>query len=551
LRADHLKRYRDLLALLWKHGRGDLMKIPGLEGEVPESLPNQAPKAEELAADLERMGPTFTKLGQLLSTRGDLLPVTYLQALERLQDRVEPFPFEQVEEIVTKELGVRPSKAFATFDAMPMASASLAQVHRATLRDGREVAVKVQRPGIREQVLEDLEVFAAIADLAEKHSETARRYQLRVLVDEFRRSLLRELDYHREAGHLATMRRNLAAYPRIVVPVAIEGYSTSRVLTMERVVGIKIDKLSPVLRTELPGAELADELLEAYLHQILVDGFFHADPHPGNVLLTQDHRIALLDLGMVGLLSPTLQEQLLKLLAAVTDGRGDEAADLVMRVSSLRDGFDATSFKRQVTHVVAEHRETRAADLQVGRVVLELVGYASAAGVQVPPELALLGKTLLNLDTVVRSLDPDLDVSAALQRHLAEIVRDRLMHSTRPGRIFATLSESKELVEQMPARINRILDHLAENRLKLHVDAIDENELLQGLQKIANRIAMGVILASLIIGAALMMRVQTSFTLLGYPGLAMIFFLLAAAGGVGMVWSIVTRDRHSTRRDRH
>jgi predicted unusual protein kinase regulating ubiquinone biosynthesis (AarF/ABC1/UbiB family) len=544
MKADHLKRYGDIVALLWKHGRGDLLKVPGLDGQPPEPRPGEVPKAEELAADLERMGPTFTKLGQLLSTRGDLLPVAYLQALERLQDQVEPFAYEQVEEIVTSELGVRLSKAFVEFEVEPMAAASLAQVHRAVLRDGREVAVKVQRPGIREQVLDDLDVFASIADLAEKHSETARRYQLRVVVEEFRRSLMRELDYHREAAHLSTMRRNLAAYERIVVPLPLAAYSTSRVLTMERVHGVKVDRLSPLLRTELAGDELADELLEAYLHQILVDGFFHADPHPGNVLLTPDHRIALLDLGMVGLLSPALQEQLLKLLAAVTDGRGDDAAELVMRMSALRDDFDAVSFRRRVSHVVAEHRETRAADLQVGRVLLELTGYASGAGVQVPPELALLGKTLLNLDLVVRSLDPDLDVTASIQRHLAVVVRDRLMHSTKPGRILSALSESKELVEQMPSRVNRILEHLAENRLKLDVDAIDENELLRGLQKIANRIATGVIVAAMIIGAALMMRVQTSFTVFGYPGIAMIFFLLAAAGGVGMVWSILTSDRH-------
>jgi predicted unusual protein kinase regulating ubiquinone biosynthesis (AarF/ABC1/UbiB family) len=300
-----------------------------------------------------------------------------------------------------------------------------------------------------------------------------------------------------------------------------------------------------VLRTELAGVELADELVEAYLHQILVDGFFHADPHPGNVLLTPDHRIALLDLGMVGLVSPTMQDQLLKLLAAVTDGRGDDAAELVIRMSEeVQDGFDPTAFRREVSHVVAEHRETRAADLQVGRVVLDLVGHASGAGVKAPPELALLGKTLLNLDLVVRSLDPDLDPNASIQRHLGEMVRGRLMHSARPGRLLSTLSESKELVEQMPARVNRILEHLAENRLKLDVDAIDENELLRGLQKIANRIAMGIILAALVVGAALMMRVETSFRLLGYPGIAMIFFVLAAAGGVAMLWSIATSDRH-------
>jgi predicted unusual protein kinase regulating ubiquinone biosynthesis (AarF/ABC1/UbiB family) len=362
-------------------------------------------------------------------------------------------------------------------------------------------------------------------------------------VEEFRHSLLRELDYLREASHLQLLRRNLAEFDRLVVPAPIEGYTTSRVLTMERVHGTKIDKLSSVVRTDLDGYQLGDQLLAAYLRQILVDGFFHADPHPGNVLLTHDHRVALLDLGMVGHIAPSMQEQLLKLLLAVTDGHGDEAADLVVRIGSRRDGFDPQRFRRRITDLVAEHREAPLAQLQVGRVVLELVTHANSAGVRVPPELALLGKTLLNLDQVVRSLAPDLDVNEATRRHLGALVRKRMWRAVTPATVFRALSESKELAEQLPSRLNRILTHLAENDLRVNVDAIDETELIKGFQKVANRISGGLLVAALIIGAALMMRVQTAFTLFGYPGLAMIFFLLAAAGGCAMLWAILTGDR--------
>jgi predicted unusual protein kinase regulating ubiquinone biosynthesis (AarF/ABC1/UbiB family) len=544
VRAEHLKRYREIAGLFWKYGRSDLARLPGLaNGEIPPGEPHDAARAEELASDLERMGPTFVKVGQLLSTRADLLPMPYLDALSRLQDRVEPFPFADVERIVAGELGVRLSKAFDEFEAQPMASASLAQVHRAVLRDGRDVAVKVQRPDIREQVTSDLEVFAEIAELGERHTTAGRNYQLQAVVEEFRRSLLRELDYQREAAHLQLMRRNLAAYDRLLVPQPIEGYGTGKVLTMERVHGTKVDRLSPLVRTDLGGGELADQLLGAYLHQLLVDGFFHADPHPGNVLLTHDRRLALIDLGMVGHLSPALQEQLLRLLLAVTEGNGDEAAALVVRMSRRGEGYDRQLFRRRITDLVAEHREVSLEHLQVGRVVLDLVSHASSSGVHVTPELALLGKTLLNLDQVVRTLEPNLDVTATIRDKLTTMVRMRMWRGVSTGGALRTLAESKELVEQLPARLNRILDTIAENRLRLDVDAIDEDELLRGLQKIANRIAGGTLLAGLVLAAAMMMRVQTSFTLFGYPGVAMIFFLVAASGTLWMLWSILRHDR--------
>jgi ubiquinone biosynthesis protein len=546
-RTEHLKRYREIAGLLWKYGRSDLaQQLPGLDGdfgEEPLAPAGATPEAEELAADLERMGPTFVKVGQLLSTRADLLPAPYLTALSRLQDRVEPFPFADVERIVAEELGVRISKAFAEFETKPMASASLAQVHRAKLRDGREVAVKVQRPDIREQVTRDLDVFAEIAEMAEKHTDVGRRYQLIALVEEFRRSLLRELDYQRESTNLHAMRKSLAEFDRLVVPAPIDAYSTGRVLTMERIGGTKVDKLSPVVRTDLDGGELAEQLIGGYLHQILVDGFFHADPHPGNVLLTHDHRVALLDLGMVGHIAPSLQEQLLRLLASITEGQGDEVAELIMRMGTKQPDFEPQLFRRRITELVAEHRGQALAQLQVGRVLLELVSLASSAGIHAPPELALLGKTLLNLDLVVRSLAPELDVTESIRGHLASMARKRMWRTATPGSAFRALSESRELVGQLPARLNRILQTIADNELKLNVDAIDETELIKGFQKIANRIAGGLLVAALIVGAAMMMQIPTRFTLLGYPGLAMIFFVLAAAGGCWMLWAILKSDR--------
>src|ERR1700730_11094452 len=328
LRPQHLKRYKDVALLLIKYGRRDLVKVVGLDPALDDERAPVAtadPAAAELADDLERMGPTFIKLGQLLSTRPDILPPPYLHALARLQDRVEPFSFAEVERIVAAELGVRLSKAFSEFEATPVAAASLGQVHRAAMRDGRRVAVKVQRPDIRERVAEDLEALEDIAEFLDDHTDVGRRSEFRQILDEFRRSLLRELDYRQEAQNLTLLRRNLSDFDRIVVPAAIDDYTTSRVLTMEYISGTKITSLSQVARLELDGEGLAEQLFRAYLKQVLVDGVFHADPHPGNVFVTEAGHIALIDLGMVARIAPRAQEHILQLLLAISEGQSDDA----------------------------------------------------------------------------------------------------------------------------------------------------------------------------------------------------------------------------------
>ncbi len=303
LNLKHLKQYRDLATLLLKHGRGDLVKRAGLTeigaAEPAPQVEATAASAATLASDLEKLGPTYVKLGQLLSTRADMLPPAYLDALARLQDDVEPFPFEQVEEIVARELGVRISKAFLDFEPKPIAAASLGQVHRARLRDGRDVVVKVQRPDIQARIVEDLEALREVAAFLDANTEAGRQYELAPMIDTLRKSLLNELDYRREARNLVTLGENLRDFSHIVVPVPVEDFTTCCVLTMDYIRGRKITSISPLRRIELDHAELVDQLFRAYLKQILVDGFFHADPHPGNVFLTDDDDIALIDLGMV------------------------------------------------------------------------------------------------------------------------------------------------------------------------------------------------------------------------------------------------------------
>jgi ubiquinone biosynthesis protein len=545
LKPERLKRYKDVALLLVKYGRSDLVKQAGLEESLDwdeTSLAETTPKAEELAADLERLGPTFIKLGQVLSTRADLLPPPYLEALSRLQDQIEPFPFAEVDRIVSGELGVRLSKAFADFERQPLAAASLAQVHLAHMRDGRTVVVKVQRPNIREQIVEDLEALSQIAQFLDAHTELGKRYDFENMLKDLRASLLRELDFKLEANNLITFSENLREFEHLIIPEPIENYCTSRVLTMEYIPGKKITELSPLRLMEIDGPGLARELFRAYLKQILLDGFLHADPHPGNVFLTDDDQIALLDLGMVARLLPGLRDNVLRLLLAIAEGRGEEAAEITIRIGEPKPRFDKPEFSKRIAELVAENADASLTRLNAGKVVLEITKISADCWFRLPSEFTMVAKALLNLDRVVFTLDPNFEPTTIIRQRAVEILQRNLMQSVAPINLIGGVVELKEFAENRPARVNTNLDTIGNNEFKVDVNAIDEKIVLEGLQKVANRISLGLILAALIVGAAMLMRVDTSFRILGYPGFAMIFFLLAAIAGVGLAITIVMTD---------
>ena len=546
LKPERLKRYKDVAMLLIKYGRSDLISAAGLEDSVlPDEIAAESgasATAEDLAKDLEKLGPTFIKLGQLMSTRADLLPGPYLDALSRLQDQIEPFAYEEVERIVSGELGVRISKAFADFDPVPLAAASLSQVHRAWMRDGRAVVVKVQRSDIRELIVGDLEALGEISHFLDEHTELGKRYEFENMLLGLRRSLLRELDFKVEANNLITFGENLREFDRIVIPDPIENYSTARVLTMEYIPGKKITDISPLRLMDIDGPGLARELFRAYLKQILLDGLVHADPHPGNVILTEDDQIALLDLGMVTRLLPGFRDNLLRLLLAISEGRGEEVAETAINMGEAKPGFNRTEFKSRVAELVAEHADSNLSRLNSGQVALEITKISADCWFRLPSEFTMIAKTLLNLDRVVLTLDPNFEPAAVIRQRATEILQRNLMQSIAPGNLIGGVVELKEFVEKLPGRINKILDTIGNNELKVDVDTIDEKVVVEGLQKVANRISLGLVLAALIVGASMLMRVETSFRILGYPGFAMIFFLLAAIAGIGLAFTIVMTD---------
>ncbi|MFV8839067.1 ABC1 kinase family protein [Salinimicrobium soli] len=542
---ENLVRYQKFLSFMLKYWNSDLLHetaLNAIEQEKSEKISQFDQTPEELVEDLKKMGPTYVKLGQLLSTRPDLLPDDYLQALSSLQDDLPTIPFDEVREVVEYEIGNRISKAFNYFEEEPVASASIGQVHIAELRSGKKVAVKVQRPGIRKKFLEDLNTLEEVTALAVKHTEVGKKYALNDVMTELRRIMLQELDYLREANNLVTLGTNLKSYRRLIVPQPIPDYTTSKVLTMEYVKGKKVTSVSPLKKTEEDYKALVDEFIEAYLQQIVSDGFVHADPHPGNIHLLENGKIALIDLGMVAQFSKKMRENLLRLLLGLSKNNGEEIADTLLQMSERTEKATVEAFRRKVAVMVDENRNSTAKDMQTGKLLIQMNRSAAMNGIHLPVDVNILGKILLNMDQIIAFLAPELDLRESVTKYLNKHMQTEMLKDFAPEEIFSVLLESKNLLEHLPSRINKVTENLANNKFKMQIDAIDEKSLTDGFQKVANRITLGLVIAAMIIGAAMLMSVPSAFTIFGYPGLAIIFFLLAAVGGIYLSYVILFKN---------
>ncbi len=542
LQPRFLKRYAAIAKLLIKYGRGDMVKQSAVIYDAKDLPDQDSGKPEEFAHDLEALGPTFIKLGQLLSTRPDILPPQFLEPLQNLQDDVDPIPVEDIRETIESELGVRISNAFAEFEDNPLAAASLSQVHRAKLRSGKKVVIKVLRPSVRQQVVDDLAAIKEIALVFDRNTEFGIRYGLLGIAQSLEQTMVRELDLRVEYQSTLHIRQTLADFKRILVPEVFDDFSSASVLTMEHIAGSKITDISPTVLNELDRSGLASELFDAYLRQVLVEGHFHADPHPGNLILTHDHTIALIDCGMVVQVDPQVRGQMINLLLAVSEGRGADAAIAAERLGTKRNEFDDMTFRKEISRIVAEHQQKSVKRLSVGQILMSLQSVAGDTGLEVPHELRMLAKTLMNLDNVVETLDPEFDPAAALQEKASDVIQRHAREDISLGRLFRSALETTDLIQQLPGRINRITELICENKIEIKADAVDEEHLVSGLQNIANRVTIGVLLASMIIGAALMMRIETGWQLWGYPGIAMTFFLMSAIAGAFLIFRIVLTD---------
>lgn len=501
---------------------------------------------EELVEDLKKMGPTYIKLGQLLSTRSDLLPEPFLEALATLQDDVDSIPYKEVEEIFREEIGERISKAFSFFDEEPLASASIGQVHKATLHSGKEVAVKIQRPGIRKKFLEDLDTLMNLSEKAESLFEETKKFSLHDTVEELRYMLLQELDYEKEADNLALLKKNMKEFRFLYVPSTIESYCSKKVLTMEYIEGQKVTTLSPFQLEDLPKKKMMDDFIKGYLKQIIVDGFAHADPHPGNIHVMKTGKLALMDLGMVARFDAGIRESILKLMIGLSEGNGEEVNNVLLEISEYDPKkADLVRFKREVLRKVQENQHKKAADMQNGRTIMEINQIAVHLHIKLPVEMVSLGKILLNMDQIIAVLTPDYDLQKTVKSYMEQLLKHNMLEELKQGNILRNILESKELLEKMPYRINKISEDLAEHKFRIKMDVIDERQFVLAFQKVANRITSGLIVASLILGAALIMRIPTSWTILGYPGFAVLLFIFAALIGLYLIYQILFKDEEN------
>ena len=558
LKTRNIGAYRDLLLLFTRYGRKDFRMSVSPQDFLtappesdPETIePDVKARAEAFAAALRGMGPTYVKFGQLLSTRPDIVPPEYIVALESLQDNLDPFSFADVERIVEQELGVRISKAFESFDSQPLAAASLGQVHRAVLRDGREVVVKVQRPNVREQVQRDLEVFTEIAQELEKHTDIGRNMSLVGAIEQARVVMFSELNYLQEARNTEILRKNLAQFPEIYIPDVVQDFTSPRVLTTELVKGRKISKLTPLALIEGNYAELAGVLTRAYLKQICVDGFWHSDPHPGNVFVREDPstdkgqpQLVLLDFGMASRISQEFQDEVIKLLLAISSNRGNEVADACVRMCEIQERFEAVKFTRDISTIVAAVHDVSANEINTGQLLFNVIAIANQNDLKAPPELTMLAKTLLHLDAITKTLDPDYDPQRVIRDYAEQLISQKLAQKFNPRNFYPALLDLNQLILDLPHRVREIVDLTSAGRLSFGIKLTQAEEFLAGIHKIANRITVGVVIAALLVSSSMMMRVPTSFTIFGYPGLAVFGYLLASAAGFYLVLSTIVRDR--------
>jgi predicted unusual protein kinase regulating ubiquinone biosynthesis (AarF/ABC1/UbiB family) len=534
-------RIAAISAFLVRHRNSPLFRGAGDAG-TPASPPDVA-AAEKFTTDLEALGPTFIKIGQMLSTRPDLAPPEYITALRRLQDKVAPADLEEIEAQIVSELGAPINKLFAEFDREPLGTASFAQVHAATLPSGRKVAVKVQRPGLAAAVESDMATISRLVDSLGLVSRVGTRLGFSEWLQEFRATLLGELDYLQEANNLETFRDRLSEFKSISVPAPVWDYTTHIVLTMDRAEGIRVTEIPDVLRTEADLSPLAADLGRAYLDQIFIHGLIHADPHPGNVLLTSDQRLVLLDLGMVGYVPPRMRDQLLKLILATVEGRGEQVAETLVHMGTRLEDFDEPRFTRETSRMVARFSNSSVRTDSEGSFLLQLVRLGGECGLRPPAELTLLGKTMLNLEAVLIALDADSSMRDVLHGHLPQLFSARTKSSLDVGRLATDALEMQELVREAPPRLAVLLRTLADNRFKVNIAGLEESHLIESMQKIANRITVGIIAAAMIVGAALVMGVPGTHQWFGYPSLALVMFLLAIALGFYLVLGILLSDR--------
>ncbi|HLZ80429.1 MAG TPA: AarF/UbiB family protein [Ktedonobacteraceae bacterium] len=461
--------------------------------------------AENVARAFEELGTCFIKLGQMLSTRSDLLPAPYTVALSRLQHTIAPVPGSQIAKIIEADLGASIADLFCFFDFEPVATASIAQVHKALLHDGSSVAIKVQRPGVQQQVEADIEILLAITRFISKHTVLKFHSNLVSSVQEMKQSLLQELDFVQEANNTITIGQDLQGFQHLTTPTIFSAYSSHQVLTLSFITGRHLAQITNDELGSFAPATIAKELLFAYLKQIVINGVFHCDPHPGNLLLTDDGRLALLDFGMVGRLNERQIENLLLLLLAFSERQGERVADTYLEMVDIPKNFDKRAFTQKICELVCHYYDHSKQGVEIGRALLDLVKIASTYHISIPRNFALLGKALLNLDGTLYRLSPDLNLIQMIRYYLPQVIQQRILSQISPGKSIVWLLDAKHLIENTLQKSDALLGKLASEEF---VTSRQIEHLDKSIRRASLRLSLGMIVSSLAFSLALLLRAK-------------------------------------------
>jgi len=542
----HLKRTRQIASVLINHGWDYLTNNDQASIDKSSFGHQQAAqtKPEHLRIALEELGTTFIKLGQILSTRADLLPPDYLAELTKLQDAAPPVPFAAIREALIAELGKPIEDIFVEFNPEPLAAASIGQAHAATLADGTEVVVKIRRPGVVEQVNEDLEILKELASTAGRHWEFADQYDLVGLVEEFSQTLRSELDYIREGHSAERFAQNFANDPGIHIPRVVWETTTSRVLTLERIRGIKVNNLDALDAQGTDRRSLAVYAANVVLKMVCEDGFFHADPHPGNFFIEPNSTIGLIDFGMVGVVDERTQERLADLLIGINQRDADRLVDVFIDLGVTRKRIDRASVRRDVEHLLSTYWELPLGELIITTLLDDIFSAMRRHYMHLPSNLALLFKTVIMIEGLGVNLDPDFHLTAVLAPYAERLVI-REYSPLKWVRSFGRASlDLARLGVEMPQQLRRIVRAAEDGNLQIGMRPEGFEPIVDRVERITNRIVLGVITAAFINGLAVLVSV---YHLPGWERWAWVVFafgfLCALLLGIYLAWSIL-RPKH-------
>ncbi len=545
-RYKHLQRYREITGVLLKHGFGHIMRNLGLLDFLSikvKLLLKKEPAAEMLSPAqrvrlaLEGIGPTFIKIGQILSTRPDLLAPDYIKELEKLQDRVPAFSFDEVKRQIESELALPVEQLFEGFDPEPLAAASIGQVHRAVLPGDKEVAVKIRRPGIEKVIETDIEILYDVARFLEKRSKWAEMYSFVEMVSEFDRTLHEELDYHAEGRNADTFTKNFAGDDDVVIPAVYWEYTSKKVLTMEYLEGVKFSNISEIERTGLNREALARKVAQAIFKQILIDGFFHGDPHPGNLAALPGEKIVFMDFGMAGHLPEETKNIVGNLMMALISKNANEVMKAVLDLGVAPKSVDKKILRRDIDLLQRKYYEIPLSQIKLGEALNDIMGIAFRHRVRIPPEFALLVKSLLTLEGIVGELDPGLSIVTVAEPFGRQMLRERFSPRKLTGNAARHLLEMGNLLPLLPKKTYDLLDLAAEGELKLKHQFPQVEEVVDRVNIMVNRLAFGIVIAGLVIGSALIS--QGGYLLFGQVPVAEIGFLIAGVMGFWFLVSIL------------